>query len=124
MAISDLEYQLQNGYIHNWLVAGPQAICVQDLHRFDGADFKLQIAHDYLEREVALPQAPVERDTFTAGGTDLTWRYIRCVDDHFVDLTAFYHTCHYLQARAYAQVVCPSTQTVNFILTTNGPADL
>lgn len=124
MPVSYLEYQLENGYIHNWLVAGPQAIPVTDLHRFDGEDFKLQIARHYTEQDIGFTQAPVERDTFTLGDATLTWRYVRCLDDHFVDLTAFYHTCHYLRAWAYAQVVCSSAQTVNCILTTNGPADL
>ena len=49
MSISYLEYQLQNGYIHTWLVAGPQAIFVPDLDRFEGEDFKLQIARHYHE---------------------------------------------------------------------------
>ena len=58
------------------------------------------------------------------GETTLTWRYVRCLDDHFVDLTAFYHTCHYLRSWAYAQVIVPAVQQVTLILTTNGPADL
>jgi hypothetical protein len=122
--ISYLEYQLQNGYIDNWLVAGPQAIFVPDLDRFEGEDFKLQIARHYYEREQGLAQLPAERDTFAVGDTTLAWRYVRCRDDHFVDLTAFYHTCHYLRAWAYAEVICPATQEVTFVLTTNGPADI
>ena len=39
MSIAYLGYNLQNGYIHNWLVAGPQAIPVPDLDRFAGDDF-------------------------------------------------------------------------------------
>src|SRR5437867_3762170 len=124
MPISYLEYQLQNGYIDTWLVAGPQAIYVPDLDRFEGEDFKLQIVRHYHERDSGLVQPPVERDTLTVGDTTLAWRYVRCRDDHFVDLTAFYHTCHYLRASAYAQVICPAVQDVTFVLTTNGPADI
>ncbi len=130
MAVSYLEYQLENGYIHNWLVAGPQAIPVTDLHRFDGEDYKLQIARSYAEQEaVQMPPLheglrAVERDTFTLGDTTLTWQYARCLDDHFVDLTAFYHTCHYLRAWAYSQVISPSPQAATCVLTTNGPADV
>ncbi len=122
--ISYLEYQLQNGYIHNWLVAGPQATPVADLDRFEGADFKLQIARHYYEPKPGLAQPPAERDSFSSGDTTLTWRYVRCLDDHFVDLTAFYHTCHYLRAWAYALVACPAPQAVTCVLTTNGPADV
>jgi len=124
MSVSYLEYELNNGYIHNWLVAGPQAVPVSDLERFDGEDFKVQIARYYGELDPSLPAAPVERDSFTAGDTALSWQYMRCLDDHFVDLTAFFHTCHYLRAWAYAQVVCSSPQAVSFVLTTNGPADV
>jgi hypothetical protein len=124
MPTSYLEYQLENGYIHNWLVAGPQATYVPDLERFKGPDAKLRIARHYYERDSGIAQAPAERDTFAAGDTTLTWRYARCGDDHFVDLTAFYHTCHYLRSWAYAEVVCPAPQEMTCVLTTNGPADV
>ncbi len=124
MSVSQLTYQLQNGYIHNWLVAGPHATFVHDLDRFTGDDFKLQIARHYYERESGIATPPAERDTFTVGDADLTWRYVRCGDDHFVDLTAFYHTCHYLRSWASAQVVWPAAQEVTLTLTTNGPADV
>jgi hypothetical protein len=124
MSVSYLEYQLQHGYIDNWLVAGPQATYVADLDRFEGPDFKLQIARHYYQPNLGIAQTPAERDTCTVDETTLTWRYIRCGDDHFVDLTAFYHTCHYLRAWAYAEVIWPAAQDVTLVLTTNGPADL
>lgn len=124
MPISYLEYQLQNGYVHNWLVAGPHAAPVADLDRFAGADYKLQIAQHYYQRESGIAQPPAERDTFALGDTTLTWRYARCRDDHFVDLTAFYHTCHYLRSWAYVEVLCPEPQEVACVLTSNGPADV
>ena len=73
MSVLYLEYRLQNGYIHNWLVAGPQAIFVADLDRFEGDDFKLQIARHYHDPEPGLAQTPAERDTFSAGDATLTW---------------------------------------------------
>src|SRR5689334_16534194 len=124
MSVSHLEYQLNNGYIDNWLVAGPQAIFVPDLERFAEPNPKLQIARHYHEREPDIAQTPAERDTFAAGDATLTWRYARCRDDHFVDLTAFYHTCHYLRSWAYAEVFCPEPQAVTCVLTSNGPADV
>ena len=42
MPVYYARYELGNGYIHNWLVAGPQAIAVPDLARFEGADWKQQ----------------------------------------------------------------------------------
>ena len=53
-----LEYPLVNGYIHNWLVAGPVATEVKDLERFTGADFKLQIAQHYHDAELGINGEP------------------------------------------------------------------
>ncbi|MBN1815384.1 MAG: hypothetical protein JXA14_26365, partial [Anaerolineae bacterium] len=107
----------------NWIVAGPQAIPVTDLERFEGED-RLQIAHHYYEEDSGIGEPPVDWGKFTMGDTELKWTYIRCQDDHFVDLTAFYHTCHYLRSWAYARVASPTTQEVTLVLTTNGPADV
>ena len=49
MRIYYARYEFADGYIHNWLVAGPQAIPVPDLERFQGQDWKLQIARHYYE---------------------------------------------------------------------------
>ncbi len=124
MSTPYLGYQLQNGYIHNWLVAGPQAIPISDLERFQGEDFKLQIARQYYTPESGISQLPVERATLTIDDEKLTWNYYRCEDDHFVDLSGFYRTCHYLRSWAYAQILSPAAQEATLILTTNGPADV
>ena len=132
MAVYYLKYDLQNGYIHNWLVGGPLAVPVTDPDRFQGEDFKLQIAGHYYDKDPGITGLPVEREplnlpplTFNfQPSEELTWRYFRSLGDHFVDLSAFYHTWHYLQAWAYAQVKSPTPQDVTFVLTTNGPADL
>jgi hypothetical protein len=119
-----LGYQLRNGYIHDWLVAGPQAIPVSELDRFPGENFQLRIARQYFEEEPGIPLPPRERDSFTIGDAMLTWRHVHCLDDHFVNVTAFYPIPHYLRTWAYAQIRVPAAQEVHFILTTNGPADV
>lgn len=117
-------YDLQDGYIHNWLVAGPQAIPVPAPDSFEGQDLRLQIARRYYESDSGVTRLPVERDILTVGDEELTWNTVRCLDDHFVDLTGFYATPHYLRAWAYARLSSPAAQEVTFTLTTNGPADL
>jgi hypothetical protein len=124
MPVYHVRYELENGFIHNWLVAGPQAIPVPDLNHFQGEDWKLRIARHYYETDSAVTQPPVENESFEVGDAKLSWDYNRCDDDHFVDCTAFYHTCHYLRAWAYSQVVSPVAQEVTCVLTTNGPADV
>jgi len=124
MSVHYARYQLKGGYIHNWLVAGPQATPVPDLERFVGEDFKFQIARHYYDDSSGIEQLPVEFEKLMVDGTELRWNYVRCRDDHFVDLTSFYHTCHHLRGWAYAEVVLPSAQEATLVLTTNGPADV
>jgi len=134
MSITYLRYPIDNGFIHNWLVLGPEAQRVEDLERFTdqgGADYKLYIARAYFQPEHGLA-APALGDPMAAengegkaGEFTGKWQYYRCKDDHFVDRAAFYHTCHYLRAWAYTQVYCPEDRSqVKMTLTTNGPADV
>lgn len=122
MTINFARYEIEKGYIHNWLVAGPQAIPVVDLDNYRGEDWKLQIARHYDEADSGVTSTPLENEPLQI--SDLAWNYYRCDDDHFVDCTAFYHICHYLRSWAYTRVVAPTAQQVQCILTTNGPADV
>jgi len=124
MSVNYATYHLENGYIHNWLVAGPQVIPVPDLALFPGKDFKQQIMRQYHEERSGIGQLPREHESFTRDGVELSWDYVRCLDDHLVDLSALYSSCHYLRAWAYARLVSPVSQDVTLILTTHGPADL
>jgi len=119
-----LEYQLNKGFIHNWLVAGPHATPVPDLEHFQGQGYKLQIAQHYYRRLSEILEPPVEKGTFQIADQELSWQYHRCLDDHFVDVSVFHHTCHYLRTWAYSQVQAPTAGEVTLVLTTNGPADL
>ena len=76
MPIHYVRYELENGYIHNWLVAGLQAIPVLDLDRFQGEDWKLQIARHYYEADSAVTQMPVENEPFEVGEAKLEWHYL------------------------------------------------
>ena len=124
MTISYLQYPVVNGYIHNWLVAGPEATLVTDLARYTGADYKLQIAQSHYQGDAGFDQAPAEMQPCGIADLDSDWEYYRCEHDHFVDLSQFRHECTYLRAWAYAEVICPASQAVTCILTTNGPADV
>jgi hypothetical protein len=124
MSVAYLDYQTQRGFIDNWLVAGPQTIPVESLERFGGSEVKLKIARHYHEYDPGVARRPVERESLDLGDAALAWRYLSCRDDHFVDLSAFYHTYHYLRAWAYAEVLAPAAGATTFVLTTNGPADV
>lgn len=126
MTSSYLEYELHDGYIHNWLVAGPQMIAIPDPDHYTGGEpeRKLQIAQHSYTPENLIQYPPVDRESFAVEDTTLTWRYTRCLDDHFVDKSTFHHTWHYLRTWAYTQLHVWDDQEVTFVITTNGPADV
>jgi hypothetical protein len=119
-----LHYPLINGYIHNWLVAGPQSIEVQNLNSFTGPDYKLKIAKHYYQPELDIKGKPIEYGDYRCGSFKGKWSYVRTRHDHLVDLSVFHHITHYLRAWAYTEIRSQQDQEVTFTLTTNGPADL
>ena len=124
MSENRLHYALVDGYVHNWLVAGPQAIEVKDLERFPGSDFKLQIARQYYQPNHGIEVEPIEYGVCNVDEFNDKWRYIHTLQDHLVDLSVFHHITHYLRSWAYTEINSPSGQEVRMILTTNGPADV
>ncbi|MCX7680936.1 MAG: hypothetical protein N2508_03035, partial [Anaerolineae bacterium] len=129
MPIYYVHYELQHGFIHHWVVGGPQAIPVSDLERFSGEHMKLRIARHYYEQESGITETPAEQGPLTEGlfrigDYEGVWRYFRCREDHFVDHSAFYPTPHYLRSWAYAELMSEDPQEVVLLLTTYGPADV
>jgi hypothetical protein len=124
MTLQRLTYQLQNNFIHNWLVAGPHITPVVDLAPFGGDDFKTRIAHRTRRSSLPFEEKPAERATFTLDDSEFIWHAYTCEVDHFVDLSCFHHTCHFLQSWAYTQIESTGTTQTTLTLTTNGPADV
>ena len=129
------EYTLSNGFVHSWLVAGPLATPLTDISSYTGPDFKERIAADFgaaggQAQGPALPASPqifasaLERHRLIPERDGTMWRVVRCLDDHFVDLSTVHHTPHYLQAWAYCVLNSPGASDVTLALTTNGPADI
>ncbi|MGC9522211.1 MAG: hypothetical protein ACP5HG_10090 [Anaerolineae bacterium] len=129
MPISYLPYDLQRGYVHQWLVAGPQAILIQEPESLDDEAFKAQTSRDFYEAASGIHRLPVEpgpleESAFTVGDYEERWAYYACAEDHYVDLTDFYPSYRYLRAWAYTQLVSAHAQTVSLILTAHGPVDV
>jgi hypothetical protein len=122
--VNAFEHRTVRGFIHHWLIAGPRTLEVTDLERFYGYDFRVRIARHYASPDLEFTQTPVEDETFTVDGQTLTWRYYVCEDDHFVDLSNFYHTVTHLRAWAYAGIMFPESGRVTMTITTNGPVDV
>lgn len=126
MATPYLEYSLQNGYIHNWLVVGPVETAVE-VTPGDGAseaERKLRIVQARYSATPDIDGEAVERANAQVDGNELRWGYYRCQDDHFVDFSLFRHTWTYLRAWAYTRISLFEAADVTFDLTTNGPADV
>ena len=121
-----LPYPLHNNYIHHWLIAGPTAQPVPNLDQFPGNDFKSQIAARHYRADSGITDPPVEQAKLELADADqaLTWQAYTCGDDHFINVSDFYHTCHYLRTWAFADIESTATQEVTLVLTTNGPADV
>ncbi len=121
-----LHYQLSNGFLHNWLVAGPLLTRVT----LDGAvqpETAQRLIQSHYEAESGVGAAPVDLDPLgplTKDNPLLVWHYYACRDDHFVDLTTRYPAWAYQRGWAYAQLQAPAAQDVQLVLTTSGPADL
>ena len=125
---ASIERSLDGGFFRDWLVAGPVAVPVPDLERFPGENFKTQIAEAYYDTvsEITIPPAEAasfEIDSGQEEAATLKWEAVHTDDDRFVDVSAFYHTCHHLRTWAYCQVAVPESRETTFVLTTNGPAD-
>ncbi len=140
MSLGYLNYELQNAYVHNWLVVGPQIVPVDALTdspataEWDdatrlGPDTRLAIAQAlaYPEPEIGdqpAEPAAVNEGIVTIGDYQGRWRYVRCLEDHFVDLSSATGQGNYLRAWAYTELESSEAQAMMLTLTTTGPADL
>lgn len=119
MAVSYLDYRVAGGYVHNWLVAGPHPVAAPI-----GSE-----AHETLCPSNLFPagppsEGPVEHAPLNVGDTSLTWRYVRCLEDHLVDASGDCPPGHQLWAVAYTQVLSQTSQQATITLAAGGPAVL
>ena len=109
MSVNYLVYQLKDGYIHNWLVAGPKATPIPgpDRVKQDENSYKLQIIQQYsrgIAVEAILSDPPVDQGLIEIEGEELTWNYVRCQEDHFIDVSNVNPTWQHLQTWAYTEI--------------------
>lgn len=133
MPISHIEYELNDGFVDHWLVAGPQQITV-DSPAVDITDelsdpVKRQIAQQHLTPEHNIRKRPVEQGPLTEGTVNIgsyegVWSYVACGDDHFVHRSSICESAAFSQAWAYTQLQAKVEQDVNLIVTTLGPVNV
>ena len=126
MTVSLLEYNLDEGFINNWLVAGAQIIPIADINQFagDGDGRKSLITQHFYTSDVGFSDEPIDRGNFTVDGVELQWYYRCCNDDHFVDVSTSCPTWSRLRFWAYTRLRSAASQPVTLALTTLAPADV
>jgi hypothetical protein len=123
-----VHYDLEHGFIDNWLVAGPQEIAVE-AGQFQGENTRAQIAQDFYESDSGITQTPVERGPldkglFQVGDYSGSWHYYACREDHLVEHSGIYPTLHYLRSWAFTQLDSKTERDVSLMLFAHGPADV
>jgi hypothetical protein len=129
MPVNHLYFQPVDGFIHHWLVAGPQALSVQGLEATDWPSLCQAAARQQYDPDSGIHQQPVERGplsegTFNIGDYEGAWSYCHTSGDHFIDQSGFFPTCQYLRSWAYALLVAETEQPAFLELTCYGPADV
>ena len=129
MELSYLRYELADGYIHNWLVAGPQRIPVSDPGGDSAREGGLPAAEKPVVTDSGITEMPAEWSRFVShrvriGDYETAWSYFRADEDHFVDLSEVSPVRQVLRAWAYTQVELPTRQDVTLSLTALGSVDV
>src|SRR3990172_10094423 len=102
-------FKLQDGYIRNWLVAGPQEIPI-NLEEFPEQDIRQKIIRAYADPDSHITGTPVERGPLTTGVFKIgdftgSWEYYACQEDHWIDHSQIYPQATFLRSWAYTQLV-------------------
>jgi hypothetical protein len=122
-----LNYNLQNGFIHNWLVAGPvlSELSLEQVETI-GTDESIYPELSTIKGS-GLSIPPVDLGSLGDHPDPLSqvyWRYFACDDDHFVNLSRFLSTPKFLQSWGYCRLAVPTRQRVRVQLAMKGFAEL
>ena len=127
MQIKFVHYKLRDGYIDNWLAAGPQSIQIEE--EIAGRDSLQEAAKTFFEEDSGITELPVERGSvtdgvFTIGDYTGSWDYYACQEDHWIDQTDHYPFYTYLRSWAYAHIYSKADQPAILQIFTFGPLDV
>ncbi len=129
MSVSYVAYELNNGFIMNWLVGGPQVIPLAGNEATHGTGFKQQVAAHFYEAKNNISKMPVEpgplkESAFTVGEFTGQWTSYCCGDDRLVDRSTTAPARCFARAWAYTQLISKTDQAANFEVFTYGPVDV
>lgn len=108
MTLHTLTYEMADGYVDHWLVAGPH-------HR------SLSAAGRKTD-DVVPPERPIHLAAIKVEETELQWQLGTAGADHILDLSRVVHERVELWTWAYVELVSPDAQTLRAGLTSHGAA--
>ena len=124
-AANALTYPLdEGGWIHHFLIAGPQYTVIPDGEYKFNPELRPPVVQKMRRPPSEVTGTPVEGDALTVDGDALVWHYVSCDDDHLIDVTTFQGKSRYVRAWAYADLESTLEQTAELHFFTNGPADV
>lgn len=119
-----LAYNLQDGWVDNWLLVGPQLIKITDARYKWEPDIRGPIMKKYHQEEPQVFAPFLEGAKFKVDDAALSWRYYACQDDHLVDLAAWYGNSRFVRVWAYLEINSPDDREVGMHFFANGPSDV
>ncbi len=123
-----LYYSLVDGYVHHWLVAGPQYIPIHgsDVQSMEALENTANHFYQSMPGVVGLPQEQASITAFLPGEakSELIWNVVNCEDDHILDLTDTVSSQNYLRTWAYCELAVAAPKHISLSLHTFGPAEV
>ncbi len=113
-----LQYALHDGFVHNWLVLGPR---VAPLDGGCTPSALLGTTADPVIEAEAVEPAAADDGKVAFDGFEGNWRYYRCAEDHFVDLSGSTRNNHSHTAWAYVELEVAEDCAIDCTLTMVGP---
>jgi hypothetical protein len=121
-----LLYDLQNGYIHDWLILGPAVTPVtsppEASENARTYSARLLGATDHVTCD--FPRPPQELDKIERFDEPLYWEVAHCQDDHLVEKDVAAAVCSYARAWAFTRFTCGGAKSVTLNLTLCCPASV
>jgi len=111
MAGAHLTYDLADGFIGNWLTAGP----VVELAPGSPTTWDQRIGIEGRPVE----RGPLDCGQFLAGNHTGAWTYLACPEDHAIDHSATYAKKALVRAWAYAEIASDATRLVTLTITSD-----
>lgn len=121
-----LTYDLENGYIHDWLTLGPTLTPATEplLAGETISAWRMRLLQAAADVPCDFPQPPQEVEKVEQFGEPLYWEVTHCRADHLVEKAVIAAVFSHVRAWAFARLVCPAARSAALRLTVCCPASV